>query len=86
MNTTKKWYQSKTIWAILVGLILLGMKAVGVTEPQLPASDDVSQAVDYINQVKAAHGSVASLVTVGLGVISLIGGIIARIKADTKIG
>lgn len=82
---TKKWYQSKTIWAIFIGFIALIASQVGVTDPSLPASPDVAQAVDYVHQVQAAKGSVTQIISVAISAIAFAFGVYGRIKADTAI-
>lgn len=85
MNTTKKWYQSKTIWAIAIGFIALGAKALGVTDPSLPLSPDDAQAINYVHQVQAAHGSITAIATTAVSAIAFAFGVYGRIMADTQI-
>lgn len=85
MNTTKKWYQSKTIWAIAIGFIALAAKSLGVTDPSLPLSPDDAQAITYVHQVQAAHGSITAIATTIVSFIAFAFGVYGRITADTQI-
>lgn len=85
MNTTKKWYQSKTIWAIVIGFIALGAKALGVTDPSLPLSPDDAQAITYVHQIQAAHGSITAILSIIVSAIAFAFGIYGRITADSQI-
>ena len=87
METTKKWYQSRTLWGILLGALgFVTSKVLSVPDIVLPENADFEQLKAYADAVKAAGGSVqvifAELVAAFGGILAIYG----RIKADTKIG
>ena len=87
METTKKWYQSRTLWGIILGALgFVTSKVLSVPDVTLPANPDFDQLKAYADAVKAAGGSVQVIIA---EVVASLGGLLAiygRIKADTKIG
>jgi hypothetical protein len=82
----KKWYQSKTIWGILIGALgFVTSQVLGVPDVVLPENADFDQIKSYVEAVKEAKGSVEVLAS---QLVAAFGGLLAiygRIKADTKI-
>jgi hypothetical protein len=83
----KKWYQSKTIWGIIIAALgVFITEYVGVSDIVLPENADFNQLKAYAEAIKAAQGNYAEIFG---QIISSIGGILAiigRINADQKIG
>jgi hypothetical protein len=82
---TKKWYQSKTIWGILITAIAFFAQTYLQADITVPANADFSQLQDIANQVKAAHGNTTLLINIILGAIGTVLAIIGRVKADSKV-
>lgn len=82
---TKKWYQSKTIWGIIVGAVGFLMATLGVDSPVLPANADFEQLKAYADAIKASQGSLPVIIGQLMGVIGTILSIVGRMKADTKV-
>lgn len=86
MNTTKAWYQSKTIWGVVIAAagFFAAQYLQAPVEP--PANADFDQLKAHVEAVKAAKGNVAALISQAVAVVSSITAIISRVKADSKIG
>lgn len=82
---TKKWYQSKTIWGILITAIAFFAQTYLQADITVPANPDFSQLQDIATQVKAAHGNIGLLINIALGAIGTILAIIGRVKAESKV-
>lgn len=82
----KKWYQSKTIWGVLIaalGFVLT--EVLKVPEVTLPADADFNQLKAYVDAINNANGNIGVIIGQVMGVVGTILGIIGRIKADGKI-
>ena len=83
---SKKWYQSKTIWGIVIAA--LGFAATSFLQApiEVPANADFDQLKAHADAIKAAQGNIgiiAGQIVAGIGsVIAIIG----RVKAEGKIG
>jgi hypothetical protein len=65
MNTTKKWYQSATIWGVVIATIgALISKFLGVQPADIgiPANPDFDQLKVIADQVVAAKGNLAGII------------------------
>ena len=81
---TKKWYQSKTIWGIIIAAIGYILSAtLGVSGIDIPQSDEFDKLENYYQQVKAAKGNIGAIIGAIMNAIGLIVAIIGRIKAET---
>ena len=83
----KKWYQSKTIWGVVIaflGYVLSNI--VGVPDLNIPSNADYDTLATLVKNVKESQGDISVI----LGqVMSLLGAAVAiygRVKSDTKIG
>jgi hypothetical protein len=85
MNTTKKWYQSKTIWGILIALLGLLMTNLGVSEPVLPENADVTQIQQYVDALKEAGNDTQLVISKIMAIAGCLLAIYGRFKADTLI-
>lgn len=86
METTKKWYQSKTIWGIIIaalGFVLTNF--LGVQGITLPENADFEQLKEYTEAVKAAQGNVGLIISQAMSIVGTILAIIGRVKAEEKI-
>ncbi len=82
----KKWYQSKTIWGVLIaalGFVLT--EVLKVPEVTLPPDADFNQLKIYVDAINNANGNIGVIIGQVMGVVGTILGIIGRIKADGKI-
>jgi hypothetical protein len=84
--STKKWYQSKTIWGILIaalGFVLTNV--LKVPDTTLPENADFNQLKAYADSVKAADGNISIIISEVLSIIGTVVAIYGRIKAGEKI-
>ena len=82
----KKWYQSKTIWGVLIaalGFVLT--EVLKVPEVTLPPDADFNQLKSYVDAINNANGNIGVIIGQAMGVVGTILGIIGRVKADGKI-
>ena len=80
----KKWWQSKTIWGILIsagGVILLN-QGVDVAVPENP---DFEQLKEYYEQVKAAQGDIGKIIGVIVSAVGFLLTLYGRFKASTAV-
>ncbi len=82
---TKKWYQSKTIWGIIVAALGYFMTTIGVENPTLPENADFDQLKAYAEAIKAAQGNWSAIIGQVLAGIGTIVSIIGRFQAETKV-
>lgn len=86
METTKKWYQSTTIWGIIVAAIGFLMTSVlGVQGIEVPQNADFDQLKAYADAIKAAEGSVSVIIGQILAAVGTVTSIIGRFKAEQKV-
>ena len=86
MVQNKSLFQSKTFWGIIIALAGFLLQKFGVTLPTEPAANaDFETLKGYADAVKAAQGSVTSIISIVVTAIGTILGIYGRIKADSKI-
>jgi len=83
---TKKWYQSTTIWGIIVAALgFVITKYLGVTDVTLPENADFEQLKAYAVAINASQGSLPSMIGEIMAVIGAVISIIGRVKAETKV-
>lgn len=82
---TKKWYQSKTIWGIVIAALGYLMTIIGVDNPSLPENADFEQLKAYAEAIKAAKGNWSAIVGESLAVVGTIVSIVGRFQADSKV-
>ena len=85
MLETKKWWQSKTIWGILIAALGVFLTNVLKVDVVLPADATVDQTKAAIEAIKAAHGSLSVIAAQITTLIGLVVGVIGRIQAEKKI-
>jgi hypothetical protein len=82
----KKWYQSKTIWGVLIAALGFTLTEVlKVPEVTLPPDADFNQLKAYVDAINNANGNIGVIIGQVMGVVGTILGIIGRIKAEGKI-
>lgn len=81
---TKKWYQSKTIWGVLITAIAFLVNRYLQADIVVPANPDFDQLKQIADQVKESHGT-ADLFNTIIGAIGIIIAFIGRIKAESKV-
>lgn len=82
---TKKWYQSKTIWGIIVAALGYAMTLIGVESVTLPENADFEQLKAYAEAVKAAQGNWSAIIGEVLAGVGTIVSIVGRFQAETKV-
>lgn len=83
---TKPWYQSKTIWGILIAAVGYVLSEVlKVPDVQLPPNADFEQLKAYTDAVKAAQGDVAVIVSQAISAVGTVLAIYGRVKAESSI-
>lgn len=85
MNTTKKWYQSTTIWGIVTGALGFLLYSIGVQGQPIPENADFNQLKAYVEALKASNGNVTVILGQILEAVGVVTAIIGRIKAETII-
>lgn len=84
-TTTKKWYQSKTIWGIVIAALGYVMTTLGAEGPSLPANADFDQLKAYADSIKAAQGNWSVILGQIFAAVGTVVSIIGRFKAETKV-
>jgi len=80
----KKWYQSKTIWGVLIAL--LGFFVTEKLQMQdIPPDADTQQIIQYFEEFRNSNGDVAIIISQIAGILGSLLAIYGRIKADTTI-
>jgi hypothetical protein len=83
---TKVWYQSKTIWGILIAAVGYVLSEVlKVPDVQLPPNADFDQLKTYVDAVKAAEGNVAVIISQAVSAVGTVLAIYGRMKAEGKL-
>lgn len=83
---TKAWYQSKTIWGILIAALGYVLSNVlQVPDVQLPPNADFEQLKAYADAVKAAEGNVAVIISQAVSAVGTFLAIYGRLKAEGKL-
>lgn len=82
---TKKWFQSKTIWGLIIamlGFVISHFLQVDVQVPQDATFDELTK---YAEAIKEANGNVQSLLSQLMMLVGTIVAFIGRVKAETKV-
>lgn len=83
---TKKWYQSKTIWGIMIAFLSYFMiNIVKVSEPALPTNPDYTQLKAYVDAIKDSNGNLSVIIAQIMGMAGTLLAIYGRVKAETNI-
>ena len=82
---TKKWFQSKTIWGLIIatlGFILSRFLQVDVQLPQDATFEDLKSSGEIIAN---ANGNIQVLASQVMIIVGILISFVGRVKADTKI-
>ena len=86
MTESKKWWQSKTIWGIIIaalGVVISELlKVDGVVVPTDPA---VTEAQSIIETIIASNGNIGVILGQLVTIFGLVMSVIGRIKAEKSI-
>jgi hypothetical protein len=83
---SKSWWQSKTIWGILIAALGYFMTQVlKVPEPSLPANPDYNALLSYVKAIQASQGNISEILGQIIGMVGTGIAIYGRVKADTAI-
>jgi hypothetical protein len=85
MAESKKWYQSRTIWGIVIAAVGYLMTTIGAEGPSLPENADFEQLKAYSEAIKAAQGNWSVILGQLFAGVGTIVSIIGRFKAETKV-
>lgn len=83
---TKKWYQSRTIWGIVIAFLGFALnKYLGVDGLELPKSNDYDQLTKQVEAIKDAQGNIMNLFSQVMAAFGALLALIGRVKAETKL-
>lgn len=86
-QSVKPWWQSKTIWGILIAAVgYVVSEVLKVPSVGLPENADFDQLKAYAEAVKAANGNLSVIISQGVAAIGTLLAIVGRVKAESKIG
>lgn len=84
MNT-KKWYQSKTIWGLLIATIgFLATKLLGA-DVTVPENADLEQIKTYVEQIQSANGNMGVIFGKVAEIVGFVLAFIGRLNATAKV-
>lgn len=82
----KKWYQSKTIWGILIAALGAFLsESLQVPDVSLPENADFNQLKAYAEQIKSAQGNMSSIIATVVSIVGSILAIYGRVTAGEKL-
>ena len=81
---TKKWYQSRTIWGIVVALLGFVLNNALKVDINLPMDADLTTIQSHIQSIKD-NSSVTNIVSEIMAFAGTLLAIYGRVKADTSI-
>lgn len=82
---TKKWYQSKTIWGVIITAIAFLVNRYLQVDITVPTNPDFDQLKQIADQAKSSHGNMAEIFNTVIGAIGIILTFIGRVKAESKV-
>jgi len=83
---SKKWYQSKTIWGIVIAALGFVATQYFQVPIEVPVNPDFEQLKAHTEAIKAAQGNVGIIAGQIVAAIGSVIAIIGRINAEGKIG
>lgn len=86
-QVVKPWWQSKTIWGILIaaaGFVI--SEVLKVPSVSLPENADFEQLKQYAEAVKASQGNITVIISQVVAAVGAVLGIYGRVVAESKIG
>jgi hypothetical protein len=81
----KKWYQSKTIWGIIIAFLGFLLTTVLQVDISLPESADYDTILKHVENLRAAQNNVMLLLSEGMAFVGTILAIYGRFKAEEKL-
>ena len=81
----KKWYQSKTIWGIVIAALGFVATQYFQVPIEVPANLDFEQLKAHTEAIKAAQGNIGIIIGQVIAAVGSIVAIIGRVKADTPL-
>lgn len=85
-QAVKPWWQSKTIWGILIAAVgFVISEVLKVPDVVLPENADFEQLKQYAEAVKAAKGDLAVIISQVVSAVGTVLAIYGRVKAEAKI-
>jgi len=86
METVKPWWQSKTIWGVVIAAVgFMLSQVLKVPDVALPENADFEQIKAYVDAIKAAEGNISVIISQVVAAIGTLLAIVGRVKADQKI-
>jgi hypothetical protein len=86
-QSVKPWWQSKTIWGIVIALVgFVVSEVLKVPSVSLPENADFEQLQAYAEALKAAKGNITVIISQVVAAVGTILGIYGRVVAESKIG
>jgi hypothetical protein len=86
-QAVKPWWQSRTIWGILIAAVgFVISEVLKVPEVSLPENADFEQLQAYVEAVKAANGNLSVIISQVVSAVGTLLAIYGRVKAEAKIG
>lgn len=85
-QSVKPWWQSKTIWGILIaaaGFVI--SEVLKVPSVSLPENADFEQLKQYAEAVKASQGNITVIISQVVAAVGAVLGIYGRVVAESKI-
>jgi hypothetical protein len=85
-TTTKKWYQSKTIWGIAIAALgFIINHFFGVSDLNIPENADFETIQRHIEAFKNAQGSMVQIVSELMAAVGTLLAIFGRMRAQGKL-
>lgn len=86
-QSVKPWWQSKTIWGILIAAVgFVISEVLKVPDVVLPENADFEQLKQYAEAVKASQGNITVIISQVVAAVGAVLSIYGRVVAESKIG
>ena len=83
---SKKWYQSKTIWGIIIAFAgFLLNQFLGVQELNIPENADLATIQKHVEAFKNSGSDLVMIASEAMAALGTFLAIVGRVKADSKI-
>ena len=83
---SKKWYQSKTIWGIVIAFAgFLLNQFLGVQDLNIPENADLITIQKHVDRFKNSGSDLMIIASEAMATIGTLLAIVGRVKADSKI-
>lgn len=82
----KKWYQSKTIWGVVIAFVgYVLSNVVGVPDLNIPANADYEALSALVKNVKESQGDLSVVLGQVMGLLGTALAIYGRVKAEGQL-